>query len=196
VVTPDLPTSDDGAGLGEYTQVVTDAVGDRSGLIVVGQSMGALTATLFAARTPVDLLALVVPMVPVPGETPGDWWAATRQDAAARAYAAAQGRPYSEDPVELFLHDVPDDVVAASAEHAREQSGAPFPLPWPLTEWPDVRTKVLVGRYDRLFPLEFQRRVVRQRLGIEPDVLDTGHCPALARPVELVERLEALRLTA
>jgi hypothetical protein len=30
---------------------------------------------------------------------------------------------------------------------------------------------------------------------VEPDVLDTGHSPALARPVELVERLEALRLS-
>ena len=37
------------------------------------------------------------------------------------------------------------------------------------------------------------RRVVRERLGIVPDEMDGGHLPALARPRELVERLEAYR---
>jgi len=37
------------------------------------------------------------------------------------------------------------------------------------------------------------RRVVRDRLGITPDEIDGGHLPALARPKELVERLEAYR---
>ena len=30
--------------------------------------------------------------------------------------------------------------------------------------------------------------------GIEPDEIDSGHCPALSRPRELAERLEAYRL--
>src|SRR5918997_851905 len=37
----------------------------------------------------------------------------------------------------------------------------------------------------------FMRRVGKERLGITPDELDSGHLPALARPDELVERLEA-----
>jgi hypothetical protein len=37
------------------------------------------------------------------------------------------------------------------------------------------------------------RRVVVQRLGIAPDEMESGHLPALARPKELVERLEAYR---
>jgi hypothetical protein len=37
------------------------------------------------------------------------------------------------------------------------------------------------------------RRVVQERLAITPDELDSGHLPALARPRELVERLEAYR---
>jgi hypothetical protein len=35
------------------------------------------------------------------------------------------------------------------------------------------------------------RRVVRDRLGITPDEIDSGHTPALSRPEELAERLEA-----
>jgi len=35
------------------------------------------------------------------------------------------------------------------------------------------------------------RRVARQRLGITPDEIDGGHTPALSRPAELAERLDA-----
>jgi hypothetical protein len=42
-----------------------------------------------------------------------------------------------------------------------------------------------------MFPAEFQRRVARERLGIEADVIDGGHMVALSHPVELAERLDA-----
>ena len=38
---------------------------------------------------------------------------------------------------------------------------------------------------DRLFPLEFQQRLARQRLGVEPVVVPGGHLVALARPDDL-----------
>ena len=50
-------------------------------------------------------------------------------------------------------------------------------------------TRFLLCRDDRFFPAEFQRRVVRERLGIEPDEMDGGHLPALSHPHELAERL-------
>jgi hypothetical protein len=62
--------------------------------------------------------------------------------------------------------------------------------PWPLAAWPDVPTRFLLCRGDRFFPAEFQRRVVRERLGITPDEMEGGHLPALARPRELAERLD------
>ena len=65
--------------------------------------------------------------------------------------------------------------------------------PWPLEAWPDVPTKVLLCRDDRMFPADFQRRVARERLGIEPDEMDGGHYIALSRPAELAKRLEAYR---
>jgi hypothetical protein len=40
------------------------------------------------------------------------------------------------------------------------------------------------------------RRLARERLGLEVDVVESGHLPALSRPGELVERLEAQRLEA
>ena len=70
-------------------------------------------------------------------------------------------------------------------------SGTPFGTPWPLDAWPDVPTRFLLCRQDRFFPADFQRRVVRERLGFTPDEMESGHLPALAHPKELAERLLA-----
>ena len=192
VVAPDLPCDDDSAGLSEYADVVVDAVGDRTDLVVVAQSLGGFTAPLVCTRVPVMMLILVAAMVPSPGESPGDWWANTGHGQARREQAERDGSTDVDfDPMLDFFHDVPADVVAeAFARGERDQSDTPFQRPWLLESWPDVPTRFLLCRDDRFFPAEFLRRVVRERLGITPDEMDGGHLPALARPKELADRLE------
>lgn len=196
VVAPDLPMADEAAGFAEYTDTVVRAIGDRRDLIVVAQSMGGFTGPLVCERVPVDLLVLVCAMTPKPGESAGAWWAATGHAQAMREYAEREGRSVGDYPDVRrdFFHDVPAEVT--EAVFARPESGmsdAVWEKPWPLKAWPDVATRFLAGRYDRMFPLAFQQRIVRDRLGIEPDVIDSGHLPALARPDELVARLERYR---
>jgi pimeloyl-ACP methyl ester carboxylesterase len=60
---------------------------------------------------------------------------------------------------------------------------------WPLQAWPDLPTRVIAGRHDRLFPLPFMQRLSRDRLGVEPEIVDSGHLPALSVPDALAERL-------
>ena len=180
----DLPCDDDAAGLVEYTDAVVDAIGDRTDLVLVAESLAGFTAPLVCDRVPVDLMVLVAAMVPRPGETPGEWWTNT-------GHAEACGPDASEDPAEMFLHDVPDDVIVESVADLRVQSATPFEKPWPRDSWPDVPTRFLLCRDDRFFPAEFQRRVVRDRLGIVPDEMDGGHLPALSCPVDLAARLVA-----
>ncbi|BCB90350.1 alpha/beta fold hydrolase [Phytohabitans suffuscus] len=197
VVAVDLPAGDDRAGLAEYADAVVSAVGGRTGLVLVGQSMGGLTAPLVAARLPVRLLVLLNAMVPRPGESGGQWWGNTGQDAAARRMAARDGRSGEFELESWFFHDVPDEVrEAVFARGEPAQSGTPFERPWPLDGWPDVPTRFLQGRDDRLFPVEFQRRQARERLGIDIDEMPGGHLVALSRPAELVERLERYRVAA
>ena len=126
-------------------------------------------------------------MVPRPGESPGQWWATTGQQAAQVAYFREIGLEREEfDFVEDFFHDVPAEVRAEAEKHPEpEQSETPFAGPWPLPDWPDVPTRVLAGREDRLFPLEFQRRVTRERLGLEVEVIPGGHLAALSHPDEV-----------
>lgn len=197
VVAVDLPAGDDAAGLTEYADAVVAAIGDRGGLVLVAQSMGGLTAPLVAARLPVELIVLLNAMVPRPGESGGEWWDNTGQAAASAELAVREGRPVEFDLESWFFHDVPAEVKAAVfARGEPPQSGTPFERPWPLPAWPDVPTRFLQGREDRLFPLEFQRRQVRERLGIEVDEMPGGHLVALSRPAELVERLERYRTEA
>jgi pimeloyl-ACP methyl ester carboxylesterase len=196
VVAPDLPSDDDAAGWKEYADAVVRAIGDRRGVVLVAQSLAGFTAPIVCTRVPVDLLVLVAAMVPAPNESPVEWWTNTHHAHAKRAQDVLDGRP-PDAPFDVFVtffHDVPPEVVAeAKARGERRQSATPFKQPWPLDAWPAVPTRFLLCRQDRLFPAEFQRRVVRERLGITPDEMDAGHLPALSRPKELVERLEAYR---
>jgi pimeloyl-ACP methyl ester carboxylesterase len=190
VVAPDLPCEDDSAGLPEYADTVVAAIGDRTDLVVVAQSLGGFTAPLVCDRVPVDLLVLLAAMIPVPGEPPGDWWANTGYEQARREQDERDGRA-ADDEVALFLHDVPPDLAAEALRRARGQSGTPMSAPWPLPAWPDVPTRFLLCRDDRFFPAEFLRRVARERLGITPDEIDGSHCVALSHPKDLADRLEA-----
>ena len=186
VVAVDLPSDDDSAGLQRYADTVVDAAGDRRDLIVVAQSFGGFTAPLVCDRLPVDLLVFVAGMIPSPGERPGEWWEKT-------GYTQIEPAEPDDDVIATFMHDVPPALAAEALKRGRDQSGTPMEEPWPLDEWPDVPTKVLLCIHDRFFPLEFMRRVARERLGITPDEIDGSHCVALSRPRELAERLEAYR---
>jgi pimeloyl-ACP methyl ester carboxylesterase len=195
VVAPDLPCSDDSAGLAEYADTVVEAIGGRSDLILVAQSMGGFTAPLVCQRVPVRLLVLLAAMVPKPGESPGDWWVNTGHAAARRENARREGRGSAMfDLMTDFFHDVPPDVVEAAMRHgARDQCATPFEKPWPLSAWPAVPTRFLLCRQDRFFPADFLRRIVKERLGITPEEMDGGHLVPLSRPHELVTRLEQYR---
>jgi pimeloyl-ACP methyl ester carboxylesterase len=185
VVAPDLPCDDDRAGLSEYADTVLEAIGDRGDLVVVAQSAGAFTAPLVCDRTPVEQLVLVAGLIPVPGEAGRDWWTNTGYESPAESY----------DVVATFYHDVPPELAAEALERSRAQSDTPSLEPWPLEAWPDVDTRFLLCRNDRLLPADFLRRVVRERLGFVPDEIESGHCPALSRPKELAERLDAYRVS-
>jgi len=195
VVAVDLPCDDDSKTFTDYADTVVDAIGDRSDLVLVAQSLGGFTAPLVCERVPVQQIVLVNAMIPSPGESAGEWWANTGQPQAMHEEAARHGRKYKDD-MELmndfeyvFLHDVPEDVKAESANHVRNQSGRPFGDPPHIDRWPDVPTRVIAGRDDRLFPLDFQRRVAQERLAVGIEEIDGGHLVALSNPVGVAERL-------
>jgi pimeloyl-ACP methyl ester carboxylesterase len=185
----DLPGADPAAGWQQYADAVHDAVRDRGGVVLVAQSMGGFTAPMLVGRLPVTEIILVNAMIPAPGETGGEWWGNTGQGLAQRENDESAGRDPDAgfDPLVYFFHDVPADVTAAGMVDAPEQSGTPFGEVWPVKEWPDVPTRVISSRDDRLFPIGFQAAVAAERLGITPEQMPGGHLVALSRPEELAD---------
>jgi len=187
VVAMDLPT-DVSADLSDYVDAVEDAIADRTDLIVVGHSFGGFTAPLVCDRVPVDLLVLLTAMIPAPGEPPDEWWTGTNYR---EVVSSLERVGDSDDPMDVYYHDVPRELAEESLRRERAHPGGPLDKPWPLDAWPSVPTKFLVCCDDRLFPPEFMLRVVRDRLGIVADEIEGGHCVYLSRPKELAERLIA-----
>jgi len=182
----DLPGPDPQAGLPEYADLVVKAAKNFDDVVLVAQSLGGFTAPLAAEALPVNELVLVNAMIPLPGETPGQWSDST--DAAKAREEAAERGGYGDFDLETyFLHDV--DTTGLEDDQ-RPESDAAFASPCTFTDWPAKdRVRVLVGADDRLFPLEFQRQVARDRLDIEADVMPGGHLIALAHPAAVADYL-------
>ena len=182
----DLPCEDPTAGWWDYADAVVEAIRDRSNVIVVAHSMGGFTGPLVCARRPVDLLVLVAGMVPASGELFEDWWTNTGYE--------------SSGFDDVFYNDVSPELQAEAEKRERNEDAKALQEPWPLGAWPDVPTRYLLCRDDRMFTAEWARRHAGERLGIEPDEMDGGHYISLSRPRELADRLAGyermVRLTA
>lgn len=176
-------------GLREYAAVADEAIGEHREVVLVAQSMGAFIAPLINKRDALARIVLINAIIPIPGESPGEWFEATGSGEARRAANEAGGRSNEFDLEEVFLHDLPDDVKADMVQGDREPAETSFEQRCTFEAWPDVPTHVLVGADDRLFPAEFQIQVAHDRLGVEADVMPGGHLAAKSRPVELTERL-------
>ncbi len=188
-VAVDLPGDDESTGLREYTRLVLDAIGDRDDAVLVAQSLGAFTAPLVAARTQLTRLVLVNAMIPAPGETPGEWWGRTGSEPARVAAAERGGYSREFDLETYFLHDVPPEVAAAGEPHQRQEADAVFGSVCDFEAWPTVPIQAVAGESDRFFPVDFQRQLAHDRLGIEADVLPGGHLMALSQPAALADYL-------
>ncbi len=192
---PRLPLADETATPSDHAAAVLDVVPARADVVVVAHSLGAFAGPLVAAAVRTMQLVLLAPMIPRPGETAGEWWGNTRHGEAVAPLLERHGPMGSWDLEainEVFLHDVDPEVALANERFSGAPGSGMFSEPWPLAAWPDVPTRVLVPSEDRLFPTAFQRRVSRERLGLEIDQMKGGHLPMLARPVELAERLDEL----
>lgn len=181
VIAVDLPCDDESAGLSSYCEAVVNAVGRRTGLVVVAHSLGGFTAPAVCERLPVDLLVFVAGMIPQPGEVVNDYWGHTEYK--------WDGDPDSD----YFFQDLPPDLAAEARRQLRPQAGRPMGDAALFESWPEVATRAVIGSEDLLFPADYLRRLTSDRLGFAPDELAGGHFPMLGRPGELAELLERCR---
>ena len=187
----DIQEDDPALGLDQYADIVEAAIGDDPAPVLVAQSMGGFTAPMVAARRPVAMIVLLNAMIPRPGERIADWWENTGSGEARRRADEDAGRDPEFDLEAHFLHDVPEAWRARLlAEPQREVADKAWTDRCRFERWPDVPIKVLAGRDDRFFPVEFQRRVAAERLGRATEEITGGHLVALSNAAGLAQQLD------
>lgn len=177
----ELPGQDETAGLSRYAQLVVEAIGERTDVVLVAGSLGGFTAPLVCEQVAVNELVLVNAMIPVPGETARGWWTHTGALEAQQEEARTGGYG-AFDPEIYFLHDVDAKTAGEGKQHQPIEADIAFESVCAFTAWPAIKTRVLAGSNDRFLPVGLQIRLARDRLGVEADVIPGGHLLPLVQP--------------
>src|ERR1700759_3791320 len=98
-IAPPLPLDDADATPSDHADAILAALPEPppAPLVIVGQSLGAYSATIAAARLQPRRLILLAPMIPKPGEAAGDWWKDTGHEAAIAPLIERLGPPNDWD---------------------------------------------------------------------------------------------------
>jgi len=188
-VAVDLPSDDEDVGLNDYTDIVVRAIGNRSDVVLVAQSLGGFTAPLVCARIPIRMLVFVNAMIPRPDETAGAWWRNTGAVDARAAAAVERGYSLRFDLKTYFLHDVPETALHDGPSDLRQQAETVFGRRCSFRRWPSIPIRVVASAHDRFFPFKFQKRVSRDRPKMDPETLPGGDLVALSNPQGLADLL-------
>ncbi|MFQ6397229.1 alpha/beta fold hydrolase [Nocardia sp. KC 131] len=183
----DLPGDDEGSGLAEYRDIVLEHAVD--GDVIVAQSLGAFTAGPVCEQITPSALVFVNAMIPMSGETAGQWWDHVGSIDARNSAADANGYSREFDLETYFLHDIRPEIALEGEPYQRPESDRVFAEPCPFGAWPQAPIHVLAGADDRFFPVALQQRVARERLGLEADIVPGGHLVALSNPGGVVDYL-------
>lgn len=192
-VAPDLPCDDPAATYADYADVAAASVAAVAGLVVaVGHSLGGCTVPLIPARHPVERLVFLAAALPALG----------RDDAPTQiepAFSASFGtddlRRGVWEPgraIAVMYDGLPAEVAAAAAATLRPQAWTPDRAPYPLDQVPDVPSRYVLYRGDKVVRNEYSRWAAGELLGIEAIELDGGHFPMLEDPSGLADLLVCL----
>ena len=141
----DLPGDDESAGLPEYADLVVAAVGADDDVVVVAQSLGGFTAADgLRSASALRELVFVNAMIPVPGESPDEWWRNVDSETAARCAAAEAGGYTTEfDLADLLpARRRPGRSRPRASRTSATRREAAFDGRCTSTAWPDIPIRV------------------------------------------------------
>lgn len=194
---PDLPSDRPEAGAADNARAVLEAMIDvDDDAVLVGHSAGGLTIPLVARERPVARLVFVASLLPVPGLSVADQFAA-EPDIALDGFRWTERGDGLLDmsgdvALEYFFHDCPPGEARAAVARLRPQTERTLVEVTPLPAWPDTPRAAIACAHDRIINPRWQMRAARERLGVEPLALECGHSPALACPAVFADALERI----
>jgi pimeloyl-ACP methyl ester carboxylesterase len=197
-VAVDLPSDDPEAGLDAQARAIADALSDVDDeVVIVAHSASGLVAPLVPALRPVRSIVYLAAFLPVPGQSMADQFKASSEPIILFEGGGREidelGRSFwaEADAAARQLHP---DLSTSDAERAfarlRPQAQLSQMEPHPAG-LPEVAVASIVCANDRVVNPDWARRVTRERLGIEPIELSTGHFPMVTHPERLADALAA-----
>ena len=198
-VAVDLPCDDPAATTMDNAQLVADSLADATDaddVVVVGHSLGGITAVVVPLLRPVRRVVLLAALVPRPGRPLGDVMASepdttTEEFSAVPRHVGEHGAVWWDPAVAAsFFYQACDPATAQwAASKLRTQVWTTSREPCPLDKWPDCELTSIICTEDELLTPAWSRRIARDVLGIEPVELPGGHFPMLAIPSQLADAL-------
>jgi pimeloyl-ACP methyl ester carboxylesterase len=197
----DLPCDDPKAGLREYADAVLSKTALVEDAAIVAHSMGGLTGPIVAGERRCRELVMLCTALGKIGATVMD---DLENDPEAMSQWARDNAYSLEVEADGLFPAIPDEFAkAAYYQHCepalqawavsqlRRQGPRPLTEVWPLERWPDVPVRAFYAEDDRAVSTPWSIRVLRERYGVEAQLIPGDHSPFLARPDELAELLLA-----
>lgn len=189
--TVDLPLHDQSAGAGRFAEIVVDAFAGIDDLILVGHSMSGLIIPVVASHRPVRRMVFLHTLLPRPGSSLADQMT-SEPDLFNPEMMTVPPSWWSDEMIvtRFLFHDCPPEVAHDAFLRLRPPEGGVLMTEvTPMRAWPDVPRSYILCRDDRTATPAWARRAARERLGVEPVEIASGHCPMLSRPRQLAETL-------
>jgi pimeloyl-ACP methyl ester carboxylesterase len=193
----DLPCDDPSATTMDNAKLVADSLADADDdVVVVGHSLGGITAAVIPLLRPVRRVVFLGALVPRPGRSLGEVMA-SEPDTTTEAFNAlprhvGEDGSVTWDPAvagPYFYQACPPDTVAWAAPLLRTQVWTTTGERCPLDDWPDCELASIVCADDEVVTPAWSRRIARDVLHVPPIDLPGGHFPMLGIPAQLAETL-------
>ena len=199
-VAVDLPYDDPSATIMDNANLVVEplAAADAASddVIVVGHSLGGVTAVAVPLLRPVRRIVFLCALIPRPGRSLGEVMSSepdtTTEEFNALPRHVGEGGSVTWDPDvagPFFYQACPPGTAAWAAPRLRTQTWTTSREPCPLADWPDCELASIICTDDEVVSPTWSRRIARDVLKVDPIELPGGHFPMLGIPAQLADAL-------
>jgi pimeloyl-ACP methyl ester carboxylesterase len=181
----------------DNAKLVADSVADAGDdVVVVGHSLGGITAAVIPLVRPVRRIVFLAALMPRPGRSLGEVMGSepetTTEEFRSLPRHVGEAGSVSWDPdvaAPFFYRACDPETARWAAGQLRTQYWTTSQEVCPLEEWPDCELASIVCTEDELLEPAWSRRIAREVLGVEPIELPGGHFPMLGIPADLADAL-------